>query len=480
MTPLAPRALLCASALLLFGCAGVKPEAAYTPFALPASFSAAPAQQGDRAQEHWWQDFNDPQLDSFVEAALQGNPGLGQALARTRIAEAQARLSRADRLPQIGLGLGSTRQRQGMPNPISGETEPVLSTTHNLALDVSWELDLWGRLAAQSAAARSDYLASTEQLRALRQSVAAQAVQLYFEIVHAQAQVDLSQRTVEALAEMSRQIDNRVNVGIASPADGALARANLGSAQAGLQQRREALERTLRQLQTLTGAYPDGQLSTAGQLPTVPAAPAAGVPADLLARRPDVRAAELALQSAGYQLGAAQRSFLPSLSLTGSAGYAGPEFSELLNGSNLIWSIGGRVLQPVFQGGRLVAQVDLSAGRRDEALQAYAETALTALSEVESALAVDSLLTTREAALERSAGAAEEAVNVSFNRYQQGIDPFLNVLESQQRALDGRSAQISARLARIENRIALHLALGGGFQGDAPAGVTPATPSTGR
>jgi multidrug efflux system outer membrane protein len=462
-------------ALGLAACASVKPEPAEVPFELPAAFAAAPY-QSYAPNERWWEDFGDPQLNVFVETALLRNPGLGQALARTRIAEAQARINRADQLPQLGVGLGSTRQRQNMPNPLTGEMEPTISNNHNLALDVSWELDLWGRLAALSAAARSDYLASAEQLRAIRQSVAAQAVQLYFEIVHAQAQVGLSERTVKTLAEMSRQINNRVRVGIASPADGALARANLESAQAGLEQRREALARTLRQLQTLTGAYPDGQLNAADELPTVPAAPAAGVPADLLARRPDVRAAELALQSAGYQLGAAQRSFLPSLSLTGSGGYAGPEFSNLLDSNNLIWSIGGRVLQPVFQGGRLLAQVDLSEGRRDEALESYAETALTALSEVESALAVDSLLSNREAALERSAGAAEEAVNVSFNRYQQGIDPFLNVLESQQRALDGRSAQISARLARIENRIALHLALGGGFETAEPA----ATTSTGR
>ena len=469
------------AALLLGGCA-VKPEPAQTPFQLPAAFAAAPG-AAYSSQDLWWQDFNDRQLNAFVEAALEKNPGLGQALARTRIAEAQARLSRADQLPQLGLGLGSARQRQNMPDLMTGETAPVLSTNHNLSLDVSWELDLWGRLSALSAAARSDYLASTEQLRAVRQSVAAQAVQLYFEIVHAQAQVGLSERTVKALAEMSRQINNRVDIGIASPADGALARANLGSAQAGLEQRIEALERTLRQLQILTGEYPTGLVATPTQLPLVPPAPAAGVPAELLARRPDVRAAELALLSAGYQLGAAERSFLPSLSLTGSAGYSGAEFSELFNSGNFIWSIAGRALQPVFQGGRLVAQVDLYQGRRDESLEAYAETALNALAEVESALAVDSTLTRREGALESSASAAEEAVSVSFNRYQQGIDPFLNVLESQQRALDGRSAQISARLARIENRIALHLALGGGFEGGAapnPAAAAPANPSTGR
>ena len=134
----------------------------------------------------------------------------------------------------------------------------------------------------------------------------------------------------------------------------------------------------------------------------------------------------------------------------------------------------------MFQGGRLLAQVDIAGAQRDEALHAYAETALNALAEVETALAVERLLQAREQALGESADAAEEAVRVSYNRYRQGIDPFLNVLESQQRALDGRSAHIAARHARLENRIALHLALGGGFEDGLPPpgrGSPPAGPA---
>lgn len=468
------RLIILAVTATLAGCASVQPQPPEAPVALPPQFLAAP--QGEQAPaDLWWRTFGDSQLNAFVDVALERNPGLTQALARSRMAEAQARVARADRLPQIGVGLGSTRQRQNITDP-TGQDTTVIANNHNAALDVSWELDLWGRLAAMSASARADYLASTEQLRAVRQSVAAQATQLYYEIVHANAQVELSRSAVKALEEVARQINNRVAIGVASPADGMLATANLESARAGLEQRIEALERSIRQLQVLSGDYPTGVIQTATALPEVPAAPAAGIPADLLARRPDVRAAELGLLSAGYQLGAAERSFLPSLSLTGSAGFSASALAELFTSGNFIWSIAGRALQPIFQGGRLVAQVDIAEGQRDEALGAYAETALQALAEVESALAVDSLMTRRESALSTSAQAAEEAVTVSFNRYLQGIDPFLNVLESQQRALDGRSAQITARHARIENRIALHLALGGGF--DSPAAPGSSAPST--
>lgn len=457
------RQLALISAVLVAACSVTPPSTPTLPFHLPDSFATTtPAHQA--TGEAWWQTFNDAQLNQFIDQALQRNTGLAQALARHRIAEAQTRLNRADQLPQIGVGLNTTRQRQnlsGLPMPGSGS---LLSTSHNVALDISWELDLWGRLSAMSAAAQADYLASGQQVRALRQSVAAQVARLYFDIVHARAQVTLSEGIVRALEEMARQINNRVQVGIASPADGMLANANLDSARAGLEQRREALERGLRQLDVLLGDYPSGQLVTASDLPDLSAPPPTGYPAELLARRPDVQAAELSLLSAGYRWSAAQRSFLPSLSLTGSTGYAGSELSQLFSASNLLWSIAGRMIQPVFQGGRLTAQLDIAEGQQSERLHAYAETALNALAEVESALVVDDLLQKRELALDRSASAAEEAVRVSYNRYLQGIDPFLNVLESQQRALDGRSAHISARQARLDNRIALHLALGGGFE----------------
>lgn len=457
-----------AMAVLSSACSVAPPADPALPFALPDSFGNSLSADYTPV-ERWWSDFDDDQLDVFVETALVRNPGIAQALARARVAEARIRLNRADQLPQAGVGLNSARQRQNMSamaGPLGELADDMsfISNNHNAALDVSWELDLWGRLSALSSAARAEFLASAEQLRGARQSVAAQVVQLYYDIVHARSQVELSERTVKALAEMSRQIGNRVQVGIASPADGMLAQANLGSAEAGLEQRREALARTLRQLDVLLGYYPTGALQTAGTLPGVPAAPAAGVPAQLLERRPDVRAAERALLAAGYQLGAAERSFLPSLSLSGSAGYASGEFAGLIDSQNLVWSIAGQVMQPLFQGGRLVAQVDIAEGQQDEALHGYVETALGALAEVESLLAVDTVLERRESSLGSSASAAEQAVDVSYNRYLQGIDPFLNVLESQQRALDGRSAHITARHARIENRIALHLALGGGFE----------------
>lgn len=450
---------LSAVGVLLSACAATPSQTSpLPPVELPGTFLAAAGQQAFVA-DRWWQEFDDEELDAFVVNALEENPGLAQAIAQARIAEAQSRNDRADLFPQISAGLNSSRQRR--PG-VQGGGESI-SNTHNASLDVSWEIDLWGRLSSLSAAGQADYLAASEQLRGMHQSLAANTVSLYLGVVQARAQVELSENTVEALEEFSRQVENRTNAGIVSPTDLTLANANLGSAKAGLEQRRENLARVTRQLETLLGQYPAGDLFTTSELPAVPPLPSAGLPAELLARRPDVRSAEWALQAADYRLAAAERSFLPAISLTGSAGSTGSELADLFSNGSFIWTIAGNLVQPIFQGGRLRAQADIAGGQREEAFYAYVDTALTALSEVETALSVDDLLARRVAESDEAAEAAEDAVRVSFNRYLQGIEPFLNVLESYQRALDSRSATITARHDRLENRIALHLALGGGF-----------------
>ncbi|WP_447044572.1 efflux transporter outer membrane subunit [Vreelandella sp. H-I2] len=458
--------------LLLTACATTpSPRSAPPPVELPDTFLAAGGQQVFVA-DAWWQAFRDESLNRFVRNALDDNPGLAQSIAQARIAEAQARTTRADLFPQVSAGLNSSRQRR--PGAQGGGES--ISNTHNASLDVSWEVDLWGRLSTLSAAGRADFFTASEQLRSMHQSLAADVVSLYLGVVQARAQVELSENTVEALEEFARQVENRANAGIVSPTDLTLANANLGSARAGLAQRRENLARVTRQMERLMGEYPAGELITISELPAVPPLPSAGVPAELLARRPDVRSAEWALQAADYRLTAAERSFLPSISLSGSAGSTGSELADLFSSGSFIWTIAGNLVQPIFQGGRLRAQADIAGGQRDEAFYAYVDTALTALSEVETALAVDDLLARRVAESNDAAESAEAAVRVSFNRYMQGIEPFLNVLESYQRALDSRSATITAQYDRLENRIDLHLALGGGF--DAVSAFDPSFTGT--
>lgn len=448
---------------------------------LPDAYVAAP-ERSEPVMGEWWRSFDDPLLNALVEQASSTNPAVLQAVARSRMAQAQAGISRAERFPQVSGGVTASRQRQNLSGlgafsalaPAQGG-EPAstafITENYGLSVDVSWELDLWGRLSAQSQAAQADFLASRENLRAVRQSMAAQAARMYFSVIEARAQLALAERTAATVSEIARQINNRADAGIAAPSDRLLANANQASAQAGVIQRREALARLTRQLEILLRDYPSGRLQTVAELPPVPPPPPAGLPAELLTRRPDLRASELALRAADLRFTAARRALLPGISLTGSTGTASNELNNLLSGGSVVWSIAGRLLQPIFQAGRVRAQVDAVEGQRDEAIQAYADTALRAFAEVETALAVDAFLAEREAAFELAARDAEGAVDISFNRYREGIDPFLAVLESQQRALDSRSAYLAVRRARLENRIDLHLALGGGFSDPLPVAV---------
>jgi NodT family efflux transporter outer membrane factor (OMF) lipoprotein len=466
-----------AACLLLAACAAPHDEAPEIGVQIPADFAAADG-AGGPVDEQWWKRFGDPQLDAYVEKAVIDSPAVGQAVARVRQARAQADIAGADRLPQVDATFSATKRRLSLESlgiVVPGEEAPDGPTsytieTYDLSANVSWEIDLWGKLSAQSAAARAAFLSSEANRQAARQAVAAQTARTYFAVVEAQDQAELAQETAANYAEVARQIGNRVDVGSAQPIDGELAAANLRSARANLEQRRETLARLTREFEIIMRDYPDGEVAAAAALPPVPPPPPAGVPAELLARRPDVAASLLDLRAAGYRVTAAERSFLPSITLTGSAGTSSMELSNLLDPDFFVWSIAGRLLQPIFQGGRLRAQFELRGGERDEALQTYADTVLTALSEVETALAVEEFLAGQERELTAASAAAERAVEISRNRYEVGKEPLLTLLESQRRALDARSALLAVHRLHLANRVDLHLALGGGFDSD---GSTP-------
>ncbi|MBI1198560.1 MAG: efflux transporter outer membrane subunit [Phenylobacterium sp.] len=430
--------------------------------------------------DHWWESFGDARLNALIAEVQMENPRVLRAAARADQAQAQARIAGAARWPQLSAGLGAAKQQQslaGFPLVDAGGRATSVET-HNvgISLNVVWEADLWGRIAALDGAAQEDFLASAENLRAARQSMAAQTAKLYFATIEAREQLEFAQRTVAALEETARQVGDRADAGVASPTDKFLAIANLETARAGLRQRSDAYQQSARQLEVLLGDYPAGQIATPDVLPDAPPPPPAGAPADLLARRPDLIAAEKAVRAAGLRTYAAQRALLPSISLTGSAGRLSSDLSDLLDGDFSVWSIAHQAVQPIFQGGRLRANVVLSDARQREAVEAYAEATLTAFAEVESALAREALLAAREASLATASKAATEAERIAYHRYAQGVAPFLTVLESQQRALDTRSAYIAARRQRLENRIDLHLALGGGFDASNPGAA--ASPSS--
>jgi NodT family efflux transporter outer membrane factor (OMF) lipoprotein len=416
----------------------------------------------------WWKDFNDPALSSAVETALGHNYDLQAAAARVEQAAAQAKIAGADLQPRAQVGLAGSRRRQNFIGfPIPGREESVLSTTSTnlgVSLDVTWEVDLWGRLSARAQAAVADFQVAGADLRGAHLSIAGQTTKAWFATAAAYQQVQLAETTVQSFRSSTQQVRDRFQRGVRPALDLRLSLANLAGAEALLQFRRQQLDGSMRQLEVILGRYPGRELPTPEALPDTPPEIPAGLPAELVARRPDLVAAERRLAAADSRLSAARGDLYPRLSLTTSGGTASRELTDLVDGNFSVWNLAFNLLQPVFQGGRLRAAVERADAGTDEAVATYASAVLRAYAEVESTLASESLLAERQRHLADAAEQSRAAERLADDRYRRGLSDFITVLESQRRALVATADLIDARQQRLQNRVDLYLALGGGFE----------------
>jgi NodT family efflux transporter outer membrane factor (OMF) lipoprotein len=300
-------------------------------------------------------------------------------------------------------------------------------------------------------------------LQAARLSLAGQTVKTWFAIAEAQQQLALAEATVESWRSSAEQVRDRFDEGIRSSLDLRLALANLAGAEALLAERKRQLDRAVRQLEVLLGDYPDKSIHVPTQLAATPPSIPVGLPAEIVFRRPDLVAAERRLASADNRVLAARRDLYPRLSLTAAGGTASRALQDLVDGDFSVWSLVGSIVQPLFQGGRLRAGVAQAEGVKEELIANFASSSIRAFAEVETALAAESLLAEQEAALGRAAEQSQEARLLAEDRYGSGLEDFVTVLESQRRSFQADGELIAAKRLRLENRVDLHLALGGGF-----------------
>jgi len=427
----------------------------------PEEPSAAPYVGGT-----WWEDFEDQDLDRLVDEALQNNQDLRAAAARVRAAVARADIAGAPRLPWVDVSGTSQRQKQvfvGLPVP--GGTDPLESTStrHDLGASVSWELDLWGRLAAIHEASFSEALATAAEREAVRLSLTGQVAAAWFGLKEARLQVELSRRTVAAFEDTTRIVRSRYENGLAPVLDLRLAESDEASARAQLEGRVRQEIRSARLLELLVGRYPSAAVEAVPDLPAPPPAVPVGVPAQTLERRPDLVAARLRLRRADVGLEAARASLLPRISLTASGGLTSDDLNDIVRGDFGVWSLIGNLTQPVFEGGRLRAGVDLARAEVREAAEIYARVALDACFEVEESLTAERILAESQRHLELASRSARSAAELAEDRYASGLVDLLTVLDAQRRALVAEAAWLAVRRDRLTARIDLHLALGGGF-----------------
>lgn len=473
-TPHRPRhaVLACvAAALALAACAGTPPPpvAVDPPADLPPSWTASGEGRTDADSAlaaDWWRAFGDPDLDACIEAALQHNRDLAATAARVLAANELAVLAGASGLPTLDAQLDAARSRRVFVGfPFGGGGVPSnTATIFNANLTARWELDLWNRLGATEAAALADAQATVADLAAARTSLAAQVGKAYFAWVEQKEQLRLAEATLQAFAAVAEDVRERFRRGVRPALDTYQSSASVENARADVANRRAQVAAAARQLEVLMGRYPAnavrGAETLAKALPDVPP----GLPAKVLSQRPDLAAAERRLAASGCRVEAARAALYPRLSLTASGGTNSGDVEDLLDDSFRVWSIGANLLQPIFRGGALRAEVRRSEAQQFEAIAQYGAVVLRAFAEVENALETSTWLVQQEAAVAASASASSNARELARDRYQNGLATFLEVQDTQQRAFAAESARLAVRRVRIHNRIDLILALGGGYE----------------
>ncbi|MDX1497915.1 MAG: efflux transporter outer membrane subunit [Salinisphaeraceae bacterium] len=453
------------SLFLITGCASVSvSDAPDLPVQAPAEWAGQSQVDGD--VNGWLKTFNDAELQALVNQAVDlesGNFNLRSVASRVRAAQAQQQITNANRWPQLAAVLTGARSKQ----EVNGVE--VKGNDFGLQAQLSWELDLWGRLSNQTQAAFFDYRASEADLAALRLSLAANVARGWYDAISALRQQQLAEETATSFAQSLAVIEERYRSGIGDALDVSFARANAASAQSQLEARRIQADNAVLALETLLGQYPSRQLAVASELPALAAAPSSGVPAQLVERRPDVQAARLRLLAEMSRNEAVQRNWLPGLNLTGFNGTSTDDFGDVFDLDNLAWRIAAQLTAPLFQGGRLKAQRAQQAALEEQALWDYAGTALQAFQEVEVALRAERYLAGQEQALATATRESLLAEELAGERYASGLIDIITLLEAQRRAFDSQRALIDVRNQRLQNRINLHLALGGDFNETPPA-----------
>lgn len=475
-----PAALLLTVVLATAGCSLTPslptPEAEQD---LPDRFESAPgdttlpAAAADTAAydaKRWWTEYDDPALTALVDTTLAANLDLASAEARVEELAAQFRIARAPLFPSVTAeGQGNYQDQPantGIGGAIGGGQGPdrFEITDYQATLGLSYELDFWGRVRSQRKAALSQYFATAADLQTARLSVISQTISTYAQIASLQQQVRLGQRTLRLLKKREDVTEDRYARGLLPSFQLYTVRQNLQSAQADQPELESELYEAQGRLATLLGRFAGEQRSLLPDSMTVPLDPEpipAGLPSDLLMQRPDVRGAALQLEAARQEIGVARAEMLPSLSLTGQGGTQSSELADLADPGQAFTSFAAQLTAPLFQGGRLRANLSAAEARYDQQAASYQQTVLTAFQEVKASLVAYEKQRQRHQEVQQQVETAEDAYQTQRDRYERGVSDVLSVLDAERTLVQAQTRLAGVQLAVVNARLALHRALGG-------------------
>lgn len=443
--------------LVLSACTAVGPNYQKPTIAVPEQLYGAQSSASKQsiADAQWSEVFNDPALQSLIEEALRNGYDVRIAMARVEEARARYGIAGAARYPEVDYEVRTGYGRQ------NEETGAALLAN----VGAFWEIDLWGRIRRLNEAARAQYLASEEGSRAVRLALASEVASAYFDLRELDAELDIARRTVDAFQNTFELFDKRLQGGTASGLETSRAEALLANAAAQIPLIERDIIATESQLNVLLGRMP-GPIArgTALAEQPLPTSLPAGLPSALLLRRPDVRAAEQALIAANANVGVAEASLYPTLSLTGLLGVQSAELSELF-GEGRTWNVQAGLLGPIFNAGRLRNQRRIAVAQFEQALAQYEQSVTRALADASTSLVTLEKLAQAVTARERALRANEEAVRLANMRYESGFSAYFEVLDAMQQLFTAQNNLARTRRDRLVALVQLYRALGGGWQG---------------
>jgi NodT family efflux transporter outer membrane factor (OMF) lipoprotein len=457
--------------LVLVSACSVGPDYIRAPVTTPARYkeadSAATTQSiGDVIKPNWWEMFGDAELNALEEQVEVSNQNVAQAEARYRQARALVVSARAAYYPTVTMGVGITGvQSSPTITPAEGpvQDKPPF-TEHSLPIDFSWEIDVWGRIRRTVESGEANAQASAADLEAAKLSARAQLAQAYFLLRTVDAQKQLLDETVAAYQKSLDLTTNRYNSGVVSRGDVLQAETQLKSTQAqaidtGVQ--RAQLENAIALL--IGKAAADLSIAVA-PLKTIPPALPAGVPEEILTRRPDVAAAERLMASANAQIGVAVAAYYPNVSVNSTGGFESSSVGKWFSWMGRFWTAGLSMTQTLFDGGLRGAEVDQARAIYDGSVASYRQTVLTGYQEVEDNLAAQRILRDEADVQDAAVDAAQQSLAVTMNQYQAGIVSYLNVIVGQAIALNNQSTAVNILGRRLNASVLLVQALGGGWK----------------
>ena len=459
-------------ALGLAACADFSPpEALPAPVAeLPSAYDANGA-SAERQSLLWWHDFNDPTLNRLVDQALIANLDIAEAAARVEEARAQARIAGADRLPTLNATAGGTYSDSPLAGTsfgaFGGGATRLTNESYTTGLNFAYELDFWGRALNDARAARADLFAAEADLQAARLGALAETISTYFEVVDLRAQIALTVATIDILQDRVENTERRYDRGLASSFELYQLRQDYRNTQAALPQRESQLTNAEGRLAVLLGRHAGtvraemgGQLTPQLIFEPVPT----GLPAELLAQRPDVAAAGQRFEAARFRIGARRADMFPSLSLSGTLGTQGGNVSgafDILD--NWVLNLGASLTAPLFQGGRIRANIDVAEARYAQQTAAYARTVLNAYREVITAIEDYEEQRQRYALFFSQLEEAEASANLQSERYSGGVSAFTDYLDALRTVYQVRSSLSAAGRDVALARLAIYRGIGGGW-----------------